>query len=176
MPPVGRRSPLTKKRFEIVLVNDGSPDSSLSRALKVQAELPELVVVDFARNFGAPSSHSCRAGAGGEGKEIFLIDSDLEEEPEWLSSFYEAMETHRADVVFGQQTYRKGRFGERFSGTIFYTLFNLLSATSLPVQFCHHTADEARLCRYVIAIQGTGNLPGGVFVLAGFKQDGGARE
>ena len=73
-----------EKRFEIVLVNDGSPDSSLARALQLQIDIPEIVVVDFARNFG----HHPAILAGlrhAQGQLIFLIDSDLEEEPEWLS-------------------------------------------------------------------------------------------
>jgi len=37
--------------FEIVLVNDGSPDCSLEVALRLQTDDPRVVVVDLARNF-----------------------------------------------------------------------------------------------------------------------------
>ena len=155
--------------FEIILVNDGSPDDSLNRALDLQKEIPELVIIDLVRNFG--HHPAILAGiAQTQGDEIFLIDSDLEEEPEWLTRFQEAMETNKADVVFGQQTYRKGRTIERISGTIFYTIFNLFSATKLPTNFV-----TARLMKraYVEALMQYRERElylGGVFVLAGFKQ------
>lgn len=157
------------RSFEIVLVNDGSPDQSLQRALELQAEIPQLVVIDFARNFG--HHPAILAGlAQSAGDEIFLIDSDLEEEPEWLVPFSEALQKEQADVVFGQQMYRKGKSGERISGSLFYTLFNLLSATQLPTNFV-----TARLMTrgYVDALQQYRERElylGGVLVLVGFKQ------
>jgi putative glycosyltransferase len=46
--------------FEILLVNDGSPDDSLAYALERQADIPQLAVVDLARNFGY--HHAIQAG------------------------------------------------------------------------------------------------------------------
>ena len=66
------------------------------------------------------------------GDRVFLIDSDLEEEPEWLSSFSEQMKREQCDVVYGVQVRRKGGFFERVSGAWFYRVFNLLSGLSLP--------------------------------------------
>jgi putative glycosyltransferase len=57
---------------------------------------------------------------------------DLEEAPEWLSSFAEQQQTQHCDVVYGVQAKRKGKIWERLSGGVFYKLFNLLSGMSLP--------------------------------------------
>ena len=65
--------------YEIVLVNDGSPDTSLKKALELQYKEPNIVIVDLARNFG----HHPAILAGlseAKGDLIFLIDSDLEED------------------------------------------------------------------------------------------------
>lgn len=157
------------KKFEVILVNDGSPDGSLARALKLQAEIPELVIVDFARNFGHhPAILAGLVEAGGEN--IFLLDSDLEEEPEWLELFGEVMLKEKADVVFGQQIQRKGGLSERITGGIFYALFNLLSATKLPVNF---TTARLMTRAYVDALLDYRERElflGGVFVITGFKQ------
>lgn len=50
----------------------------------------------------------------------FLIDSDLEEEPEWLETFVQQMEQESCDVVYGIQERRKGSWFERWSGQWFY--------------------------------------------------------
>jgi putative glycosyltransferase len=80
---------------------------------------------------------------------VFLLDSDLEEDPEWLLSFDAIRRSNRADVVYGVQGKRKGDWFERLSGWIFYKVFNYLSATPIPPN-----AATARLMtrRYVDAL------------------------
>jgi len=63
---------------------------------------------------------------------VFLLDSDLEEQPEWLDEFHREMERHRADVVYGVQETRKGGIFERLTGAIFYATFNAM--LELPLQ------------------------------------------
>jgi putative glycosyltransferase len=117
--------------FEIVLVNDGSPDDSLEIAIQLAATLPHLVVVDLSRNFG----HHKAMMTGlmqARGRRVFLIDSDLEEEPEWLLTFAAQQNRETCDVVYGVQARRKGRSFERITGQWFYWLFNALSGLDLP--------------------------------------------
>lgn len=117
--------------YEIVLVNDGSPDDSLARAIALSQADSHVVVVDLSRNFG----HHKAMMTGlmhTKGEHVFLIDSDLEEPPELLTEFYSQRERLDCDVVYGLQTLRKGRCFERFSGALFYRIFNLLSGLALP--------------------------------------------
>ena len=72
--------------FEIIFVNDGSPDDSLQVALGLQADDPHVQVVDLSRNFG----HHAAIVAGlahSRGERVLLMDCDLEEQPEWLALF-----------------------------------------------------------------------------------------
>ena len=88
--------------YEIVLVNDGSPDNSLDLAIQLAESDGHVVVVDLSRNFG----HHKAMIAGLEhalGERVFLIDSDLEEEPEWLLEFSSTMAVESVDVVYGVQ-------------------------------------------------------------------------
>jgi len=48
--------------FEIVLVNDGSPDDSLSYAVACRENIPQLTVIDLSRNFG--HHYAMQAGLG----------------------------------------------------------------------------------------------------------------
>lgn len=117
--------------YEIVLVNDGSPDRSVELAAQLARQDPHLVVVDLSRNFG----HHKAMMTGLEhaaGESIFLIDSDLEEEPEALLDFAAAMREQQCDVVYGVQERRKGGWMERWSGEWFYRFFRALTGMDLP--------------------------------------------
>ena len=77
---------LAGEDYEIVLVNDGSPDNSLELVIQLTEEDSHTVVVDLSRNFG----HHKAMMTGlehSQGERVFLLDSDLEEEPEWLHEF-----------------------------------------------------------------------------------------
>lgn len=117
--------------YEIILVNDGSPDNSLQIASDLCNSDDHLSVVDLSRNFGhhraimTGLSHTC-------GDHIFLIDSDLEERPEWLGDFARQLNEDAGDVVFGVQQKRTGSLFERWSGELFYSLFRTLSGLAIP--------------------------------------------
>lgn len=117
--------------YEIVLVNDGSPDNSLEQAVTLTENDPRVIVVDLSRNFG--HHRAMMTGlAHAKGDIVFLIDSDLEEEPEWLLRFAQAMNDQQCDVVYGVQESRKGNWFERWSGQWFYRLFKILTGLALP--------------------------------------------
>lgn len=117
--------------YEIILVNDGSPDESLEIAIKLSESDRHVVVVDLSRNFG----HHKAMMSGLEhavGENIFLIDSDLEEDPEWLTEFWSLMAAESADVVYGRQQERKGNWFEKWSGELYYLVLNWLCNIELP--------------------------------------------
>ena len=117
--------------FEIVFVNDGSPDDSLEAVVALSRRDQRVVVVDLSRNFG--HHRAMMTGLDyAEGELVFLIDSDMEERPECLDGFLSRMHQEECDVVYGVQDVRRGSFGERISGTIFYSLMDKLTEVKLP--------------------------------------------
>ncbi len=155
--------------YEIILVNDGSPDNSLDIAVQITGYDNHLAVVDLSRNFGHHKAMMTGL-AQATGEFVFLIDSDLEEAPEWLISFNQQMESEAGDVVYGIQTKRKGRLFERLSGGLFYRVFRLLTGVAQPDNIV-----TARLMsrRYVDALllhrERELNI-GGLWIITGFKQ------
>lgn len=114
--------------YELVFVNDGSPDDSLEVAKKLLARDHHIVIVDLSRNFG----HHRAMMTGLErarGEFVFLIDVDLEECPENLTPFWDYLVEHpEADVVIGEsQTRKQGGLTRRLASSWFYDLFNFLS-------------------------------------------------
>lgn len=155
--------------FEIILVNDGSPDNSLDQAIKLTIQDSHVKVVDLSRNFG----HHKAMMTGlkhSKGELVFLIDSDLEEEPEWLLSFSQQIKQELCDVVYGVQQARKGNWLERLSGQWFYRFFNALTSLALPANIV-----TARLMtrRYVDALtehQEREIFMAGLWHITGFDQ------
>jgi putative glycosyltransferase len=122
---------LAGEDYEIVLVNDGSPDNSLDLAVQLTENDSHVLVVDLSRNFGHHKAMMTGL-AHAQGERVLLIDSDLEEEPECLIAFAEQMQRQRCDVVYGVQEQRKGGWFERWSGQWFYRFFKALTGLTLP--------------------------------------------
>jgi putative glycosyltransferase len=151
------------------MVNDGSPDDSLARAIALSRTDPHLVVVDLSRNFGHHKAMMTGL-AHARGERVYLVDSDLEEEPEWFDAFLPLLERERCDVVYGVQRSRKGGAFERWSGRQFYRLMNAISGFEMPADMV-----TARLMtrRYVDALlrhQERELDIGGLWVITGFEQ------
>jgi dolichol-phosphate mannosyltransferase len=119
--------------YEIVLINDGSTDSTYNVMLGLIKTVPNLVVVNLSRNHG----HQLALSAGlavAKGQYILILDADLQDPPELLPDMMSIMTEQCADVVFGQRTDRKGEFWfKRFSSKWFYKIFDLMADTKIPL-------------------------------------------
>ncbi len=118
--------------YNIVMVNDGSPDESLNIALKLQQTDKHITVIDLSRNFG--HYNAIRVGLeNATGDYVFLIDSDLEEDPELLKVFWqELLKEQDCDLICGTPKVRKGNSIERFFGYLFYKVMNLITNVPIP--------------------------------------------
>jgi putative glycosyltransferase len=156
--------------FEIVLVNDGSPDDALAVALDIRAADPRVRVVDLSRNFGHhPAILTGLRHARGD--EVFLIDCDLEEAPEWVEAFAAVRRADPdADVVYGVQRARRGGLFDRLAGAAFYTLFNMLSADKLPPNLVTARLMSRRFVRALLRHPEVTLMLGALWVRTGFKQ------
>lgn len=117
--------------YEIIFVDDGSPDDSLVKAVSLYEKDKKVRVIELSRNFGHHKAIMTGLSHA-KGDFVFLIDSDLEEEPELLEQFWnELKKEEKLDVVYGVQESRKGKFFERISGSLFFDLFNFFSETKI---------------------------------------------
>jgi putative glycosyltransferase len=117
--------------YEIVFVDDGSPDHSRGVALQLYARDPNVVVVDLSRNFG--HHKAIMAGLSyTRGRRIFLLDSDLEEDPELLEQLITEMDRRGCDVVFAVQQERRGNWFNRVTGDLYYHIMNAISGIKFP--------------------------------------------
>jgi putative glycosyltransferase len=159
---------------EFIFVDDGSPDDSASKArefLKLQAP---ATLVELSRNFG--HHRAILTGLSfARGDLVFLIDCDLEEPPELLGEMLRTLEQTRnigepADVVYAVPQRRKGGTFERFSGEMFYRLFNVLSNVRVPNNWMICRLMTARYVRALLAHHERELFLGGLFGITGFRQ------
>lgn len=157
--------------YEIVLVNDGSPDDSLDYALSRRADLSNLVVVDLSRNFG--HHHAMQAGLRiARGDMVFLIDCDLEVPPAVLVDLHRHLLQTGAEVVFGYQESRKGGWFERWSGGVFWKGFNLLSDTRIPENVLTERLMTRRFVDALLSLGDHNVFLAGMMSWTGFNQVG----
>jgi putative glycosyltransferase len=157
--------------YEIVMVDDGSPDNSLDLACAIARNDGRVRVVELSRNFG--HHKALMAGLDHAGGELcFLIDSDLEEDPALLGSFLDKLQSTDSDVVYGFQQTRKGDTLESTGGKIAWYWIKKLYAIDIPLNHC-----TVRLMRreYVDALllhRESNTVIGGLWVITGFRQVG----
>jgi len=155
--------------YEIIFVNDGSPDCSLSEAVKLTLRDHHIVVIDLSRNFGHHKAIMTGL-AQAIGEYVFLIDSDLEEDPEWLTTFSSQMKLESADVVYGIQESRKGNWFERWSGELYYSALNLLTDINHPRNVVTARLMSRRYVNALMQFQEREMVISCLWAITGFKQ------
>lgn len=123
---------LVDENYEIILVNDGSRDSTWQSIAALAACDPHIAGVNLSRNYG----HQIALTAGLDcccGERILIIDADLQDPPELLGVMIKLME-QGADVVYGQRRARAGEtFFKKASAKLFYRLLQRLTDVDIPV-------------------------------------------
>jgi putative glycosyltransferase len=158
--------------YEIVFVNDGSPDNSFDKVLSLKLQYPEIVLIDLSRNFG--HHNAIQAGLRyTSGEYIFLIDNDLETPPELLVDAYIQLTSDKSfDFVYGFQENRKGGIVEKIGGDIFYDTFNKLSDTSLPKNILTECLFTRKYLNSFLLLGDSNLFIAGMMSWTGFKQKG----
>ncbi len=117
--------------FEIVFVNDGSRDATLTLMRELRAVHPNTTIVDLSRNFGKEVAISAGLDHA-RGQAVVIIDADLQHPPqvieEMLAGWREGY-----DIVYGQ---RRGREDEswlrRVTASAFYRFMNRIGNAPIP--------------------------------------------
>ena len=112
------------ENFEIILVNDASPDNSWNEILKECTEDSRIKGINLSRNYGQPSA----IAAGMEyaiGNWVVVMDCDLQDRPEEIPNLYnKAQEGY--DIVLGLRVDRHDGVMKKMSSSIFNKVFSIL--------------------------------------------------
>ena len=131
--------------WELICVNDGSRDTSLSLLLTLREQDPRVKIISFSRNFG----HQIAITAGMDyatGDAIAIIDADLQDPPELIVDMFDKWR-EGFEVVYAVRATRRGesRF-KLWSATAFYRLLRRITDVDIPV----NTGDFRLIDRQVL--------------------------
>jgi len=156
--------------YEIIFVDDGSPDDSLQKSVALYEKDLKVKVIELSRNFGHHKAIMTGLSHA-KGEFVFLIDSDLEEEPELLEHFWKELHKDKnTDVVYGVQESRKGDWFEKLSGVFFWKLINFLSPVKIPINMITARLMTSKYTQSLISYKESEIFIGGIWAHMGYKQ------
>ena len=111
--------------FELVFVDDGSPDGAWDVIASLAAEDPRVRAVRLSRNFGQHAAITAGL-AESRGRSIVVMDCDLQDQPEEIPKLY-ATAGQGYDVVFARRTRRADSAFRRLAGRAYFWLLNRMT-------------------------------------------------
>ena len=111
--------------YEIILVNDASPDNSWDEIVKQCAANPKVKGINLSRNFG--QHYAITAGLHYViGDWVVVMDCDLQDRPEEIPRLYKKAQ-EGFDIVYARRAKRKDGFLKKQSSRWFHKMFNWMS-------------------------------------------------
>jgi glycosyltransferase involved in cell wall biosynthesis len=131
------------QEFEVVFVDDGSTDGSLSVLARMHDELPNVVVIHLRRNFGKAAA--LQAGfLEAKGDLVVTIDADLQDDPAEIPKLLAKLD-EGFDLVSGWKTRRNDPLARRIFSRIFNWSTGVISGVRLHDVNCGLKAYRAEV-------------------------------
>ena len=156
--------------YEIIFVNDSSPDNSAEIIREISARDPHVIGVTHTRNFGSQSAF--RSGMELASKEAcVLLDGDLQDPPEIIEDF--VREWHAgAEVVYGRRVKREMSMLLEACYRGFYRLFAAMSEVPIPKDAGDFSLIDRSVVYWMLQCQERDAFLRGLRAYVGFKQVG----
>ena len=156
--------------FELLLINDGSRDSSFQIMKELHQQDSRVRVIDFSRNFG----HQIAISAGldyAQGQAIIIVDSDLQDPPEVIPRLVERWK-HGAEVVYAQRARRAGETKFKLiTATLFYRLIRTITSVNIPRDVGDFRLMDRRVVDALVSMREHHRFMRGLSAWVGFQQE-----
>lgn len=114
-------------RYEIIFVNDASPENDWEVIRELAARNPNVVGINLSRNFGQHYAISAGLDAA-KGEWVVVMDCDLQDKPEEIPNLYRKA-AEGFEIVLARRAARKDGFFKRLSSGLFYMFLGYLTDT-----------------------------------------------
>ena len=159
-----------KVDYEIILVNDNSPDNSEEVIRGISARDRRVIGISHSRNFGSQSAF--RSGLEIASKNAcVLLDGDLQDPPELISAFV-AKWRDGYDIVYGRRVARVAPLAMQFAYKMFYRLFDAFSFIPIPRDAGDFSLIDAKAVKAMLRYPERDLFLRGIRASVGFRQTG----
>lgn len=171
-PFLNRLLPVLEKltpHYEVIFCLDPSPDHTEEVILKELESNQHIQLLVFSRRFGQPAAtmaglYHCK------GKNVVVIDVDLQDPPELIASLYEKIQ-EGFDVVYAKRRSRKGEtLSKRFISWAGYGVISKCSDINIPRNTGDFRIMSERVIKEISRLNESHGFLRGLVAYVGFKQ------
>jgi len=156
--------------YEILFVNDGSPDDSEEIIRALSAANPHILGITHSRNFGSQAAF--RSGMELAAKNaVVLMDGDLQDPPELIEALV-AKWREGYEVVYGVRVKREAAWYMQIAYKAFYRLFDYFSSVPIPHDAGDFSLIDRRVVSWLLACEERDLFLRGLRAYVGFRQTG----
>jgi polyisoprenyl-phosphate glycosyltransferase len=120
-------------QYELIFVDDGSPDNAWTVLRELQCEYPDrIVLVQLMRNYGQHNATMC-GFRHARGKIVVTIDDDLQIPPEEIPKLIRTLDSDDADIVYGHYEQKKHSWPQRIVSYLVGLAYRRMFKTSVTV-------------------------------------------
>lgn len=156
--------------YEIIFVNDGSPDNAREVLAELAARDRRVVVVNHTRSFGSQNAFSSGMRIA-TGDAVVLLDGDLQDPPELIEELYRKWR-EGYDVVYGVRVKREATPFLQLAYKGFYRLFRAAAYVPMPVDAGDFSLIDRRVVDALNSLPENNRFMRGLRAWVGFKQIG----
>ena len=155
--------------LEILLVNDGSRDHTLSLLRDYAKQYENVRYLSFSRNFGKEAA--MYAGLEhARGDYVAIMDADLQDPPSLLPQMYDLLQTGKYDSVATRRVSRKGEPPIRsFFARMFYKLINRISDADIVDGARDYRLMRRPMVDAILSMKEVNRFSKGIFGWVGFR-------
>ena len=156
--------------YEVIVVDDGSPDGTGETLTKVCLEDPRWKVLSFSRNFG----HQAAVSAGmrhSSGDVVGIIDGDLQDPPEVIADLLDKWR-EGFHVAYAVRRKRKEHIFKRMAYATFYRTLKRIASIDVPLDSGDFCVMDRAVVDVLNALPERERFVRGLRSWAGFKQTG----
>ena len=156
--------------YEIIFVNDGSPDNSEKILEKICLDDEKTTAIFHSRNFDSQNAFTSGM-LQSTGDAVILLDGDLQDPPEIIEVFVEKW-LEGFDVVYGSRINRDTSKLMNYAYKTFYRLFNKLSYLEIPLDAGDFSLMDRKVVDEINNAKEKDRFIRGLRAWVGFKQIG----
>ena len=156
--------------YEIIFVNDGSPDNTEDILKKLVNKDSHIIAVNHSRNFSSQMAFTSGMDIS-LGDAVVLLYGDLQDPPEVIEKFYKKW-LDGYDVIYGVRTKREAPFYMKFAYKLFYRIFKYLSFINIPLDAGDFSLMDRKVVDILKTLPERDRFIRGLRAWVGYKQIG----